>query len=157
MGILPSGARAGIFRSIPRALARLLGLLLGRGPDLGRRGEEAAARHLARQGLRILARNFRSRTGEIDIVAADGRTLVLVEVKSVLSGGRDPLGKIDRAKARRIRRAAALCRRWTGQAFEACRIDGVVVEFDRGSRGRPVARSVRWYPSLHPVEEDGGD
>ncbi|MBI4601734.1 MAG: YraN family protein, partial [Planctomycetes bacterium] len=51
------------------------------GGGLGRRGERAAARHLRRQGLRILARNVREGRGEIDLVALDGATLVFVEVK----------------------------------------------------------------------------
>ena len=50
--------------------------------DVGRRGEELAADHLVRRGFSILARNFRTRWGELDIVAFDGRTLVFCEVKS---------------------------------------------------------------------------
>ncbi|MEI2268398.1 YraN family protein [Microbacterium sp. No. 7] len=50
--------------------------------DLGRAGEERAERHLRTLGYRILDRNWRSRSGEIDIVAARGRDLVVVEVKT---------------------------------------------------------------------------
>ena len=50
--------------------------------DVGRRGEELAADHLVRRGFSILERNFRTRWGELDIVAFDGRTLVFCEVKS---------------------------------------------------------------------------
>jgi putative endonuclease len=144
--------------SIGRAGRRSIGgllALLSPGSDLGRRGEEAAARYLAGRGLRILARNYRSRSGEIDIVAADGRGLVLVEVKSATEGGRDPLWKVDPGKVRRIRRAAARCRRAVGGGFEACRIDAVVVRFRRGPGGRPGAADIRWYPALYPV--DGRD
>ena len=49
---------------------------------LGRRGEEAAVRLLLAKGYTILARNWRVRSGELDIVARDGRTLVFVEVKT---------------------------------------------------------------------------
>jgi putative endonuclease len=49
---------------------------------LGRLGEAAAAEELERQGYRILARNFRCRGGEADIVAEHGDALVFVEVKS---------------------------------------------------------------------------
>ena len=49
--------------------------------SLGRSSEEQAARFLESAGFRILARNFRTRLGEIDLVADDGDTLVLVEVK----------------------------------------------------------------------------
>ena len=53
-----------------------------RGPHRGEPGEELACEHLRRKGLRILARNYRCRSGEIDIVVAPDRgTLVFVEVK----------------------------------------------------------------------------
>jgi putative endonuclease len=48
----------------------------------GRRGEELAAEHLQRLGFTILARNVRSAAGEIDVIAADGRTVAIVEVKT---------------------------------------------------------------------------
>ncbi len=49
---------------------------------LGRRGEELAAAHLDRLGFAPLGRNERTRYGEIDLIAFDGRTLVFVEVKT---------------------------------------------------------------------------
>lgn len=49
---------------------------------LGDAGEELAAQFLLKKGYRILARNLKSRYGEIDILAEDGTTLVLVEVKT---------------------------------------------------------------------------
>ena len=49
--------------------------------SLGRGAEERAARFLESAGFHILARNFRTRLGEIDLVADDGDTVVLVEVK----------------------------------------------------------------------------
>ena len=48
----------------------------------GGAGEQAAAAHLRAAGYKILALNYRARPGEIDIVAADGDTLVFVEVKT---------------------------------------------------------------------------
>lgn len=49
---------------------------------LGRRGEQFAAEHLHRLGFSPLGRNERTRYGEIDLIAFDGRTLVFAEVKS---------------------------------------------------------------------------
>lgn len=49
---------------------------------LGCSGEDAACAELRRRGYSILARRYRTRAGEIDIVARDGRTLVFVEVKT---------------------------------------------------------------------------
>lgn len=48
----------------------------------GRKGEEIACQFLASKGYKIIAKNFRTRFGEIDIVAQDGKTLVFVEVKA---------------------------------------------------------------------------
>ena len=49
---------------------------------LGQRGEKEAARHLQRLGYKILARGRRLASGELDLVALDGRTIVFVEVKT---------------------------------------------------------------------------
>ncbi len=50
--------------------------------DLGKRGEDLACQELERRGYVIVARRFRVRSGELDIVARDGATLVFVEVKA---------------------------------------------------------------------------
>ncbi len=50
--------------------------------DRGRAGEERAARHLQEHGFEVLDRNWRCAAGELDIVATDGRDLVIVEVKT---------------------------------------------------------------------------
>ena len=50
--------------------------------DLGKKGEDKAVETLKTAGMSIIARNFRSRQGEIDIIALDGETLVFVEVKA---------------------------------------------------------------------------
>ncbi|MDO8962961.1 MAG: YraN family protein [Coriobacteriia bacterium] len=50
--------------------------------ELGTRGEDAAAAYLERIGMTVEARNWRCACGEIDIIARDGQTLVLVEVKT---------------------------------------------------------------------------
>jgi len=50
--------------------------------SLGKSGEERACRELERRGYAILARRYRSRFGEIDIIARDGPTIVFVEVKA---------------------------------------------------------------------------
>jgi putative endonuclease len=50
--------------------------------DLSRFGEEEACKFLKRQRLKILDRNFRAASGEIDIVAASGKTVIFIEVKT---------------------------------------------------------------------------
>jgi putative endonuclease len=76
--------------------------------ELGRCGEDAAARLYARHGFRLLARNFRCSAGEIDIVARRGSLLVFCEVKtraSDLWGA--PMEAVDHRKRARLRRLAA--------------------------------------------------
>lgn len=50
--------------------------------ELGQQGEEIAARHLQKKGYRIIARNFRTRYGELDIICLKNGILVFVEVKT---------------------------------------------------------------------------
>ena len=54
---------------------------------LGQLGEQLAAEHLARRGFEIIDRNYRTRWGELDIVAFDGRVLAFCEVKTRRSNG----------------------------------------------------------------------
>jgi putative endonuclease len=95
---------------------------------LGRQGEQLAVEHLQRAGLRILDRNWRCAEGEVDIVAAERRTLVICEVKT-RSGIRygTPLEAITRQKRNRLRRLAI---RWVvahGVLFDEIRVDVVGV------------------------------
>jgi putative endonuclease len=48
--------------------------------ELGRRGEQVAVEHLLRRGFDIVERNYRTRWGELDIVAYDGSALIFCEV-----------------------------------------------------------------------------
>ena len=71
---------------------------------LGRRGEDAAAAHLAERGMQVVARNWRCRHGELDIIAREGATLVFCEVKTRRGlGYGSPLDAITAAKQTRLR------------------------------------------------------
>jgi putative endonuclease len=76
---------------------------------LGSAGEQLAAEHLARLGYAIVERNYRTRWGELDIVAAAAGTLVFCEVKTRRAGGRagGPLDAVGPAKQAQVRRIAA--------------------------------------------------
>lgn len=87
--------------------------------ERGRAGEERAAAHLSARGWRILARNWRTARGEIDIVADDGAEVVVVEVKTRASEGfGHPLEAIDDRKRARM---WALGRAWMRENPDACR------------------------------------
>jgi len=109
---------------------------------LGRQGEQFAAEYLQRAGYRILDRNWRCADGEIDIVAAERRTLVVCEVKT-RSGTRygTPLEAITRQKRNRLRRLAV---RWViahGLLFDEVRVD--VIGVLRDAAGELALEHVR--------------
>ena len=95
---------------------------------LGESGEEQACRELRRRGYAILARRYRTRHGEIDIVARDGEVLVFVEVKtrSTEAFG-SPLEAVTRAKRRKVTRMAADYVGRSRLSRVACRFDVVGV------------------------------
>ena len=78
---------------------------------LGASGEQLAAEHLTRRGFQILDRNYRTRWGELDLVACDGRRIVFCEVKCRIANraGRDPLESLHASKRAQVRRMAG---RW---------------------------------------------
>jgi putative endonuclease len=93
----------------------------------GGEAEEAASRFLEGRGLQILARNYRTRLGEIDLIARDGATLVFVEVRKRTSeayGG--AAGSIGPQKQRRI---AAAARQYLARLGRepACRFDVITL------------------------------
>jgi putative endonuclease len=109
---------------------------------LGRQGEELAVSFLAEAGLVLLERNWRCKDGEIDIVALDGRTLVICEVKT-RSGVRfgTPLEAVTRQKAWRLRKLAVLWVNAQGVIFEEIRID--VIGILRSASGDFTIEHVR--------------
>ena len=74
---------------------------------LGRAGEEVAARHLERLGYDVIARNHRTRFGELDIVATDGGCIVFAEVKTRRAGSGRPWDSLHDLKRAQVRRMAA--------------------------------------------------
>ena len=76
---------------------------------LGRRAEQRAYQYLLEHGLQPVARNFRSRGGEIDLIMLDGKCLAFVEVRYRSSTSfTDPLLTVDRHKQRKLVRTALL-------------------------------------------------
>jgi putative endonuclease len=100
---------------------------------LGALGEALASSHLERLGCRVVAHNVRTRHGEIDLIAFDGRTLVFAEVKTrrlrarqrTIRPDQEPLARLRPRQQARLRRLAAAWLR------------------DRG-RARPTAQTIRF-------------
>jgi len=95
---------------------------------LGEAGEEAAEAWLREAGLDIVARGFRARFGEIDIIARDGPTVVFVEVKTRRNTAfGHPAEAVTASKRGRIARVASLFLSRSGWDEKACRFDVVEV------------------------------
>jgi putative endonuclease len=111
---------------------------------LGRLGEQLAAAHLERLGFMIVARNARTRHGEIDLIAFDGEVLVFAEVKTRrartrwrLTAQEQPLAWLRTRQRTRLRRLAAA---WLYKesrnrpAAHTIRFDGIGVIVDEADR-----------------------
>ena len=101
--------------------------------EIGALGEQLAVEHLHGLGLRIVARNWRCRYGELDVIAAEGAdTLVFVEVKTRTG---DCFGGVAEAvtpqKVRRIRRLAGLWLAGQDSGWSQIRIDVIGVRLGR--------------------------
>lgn len=74
---------------------------------LGRKGEDLAAKYLKKKGFEIISRNYRAPSGEVDIIARDGDTVVFVEVKTRADDSfANPYESVGEKKKARIRYAA---------------------------------------------------
>jgi putative endonuclease len=105
---------------------------------LGAAGERLAAEHLERRGFQILERNYRTRWGELDIVAFDGRTLAFCEVKTRRAGGSrgGALEAVGPRKQSRVRKMAGswLIERRDRPRAESLRLDAIGVTVDAAGR-----------------------
>ena len=109
-----------------------------RNQQLGALGERLAGDHLVRRGFRIVERNFRTRFGELDIVAFDGRVLAFCEVKTrrMRPGQVSPFDAIRALKRTQVRRMAAvwLNARSDRPYAQELRFDAIGVTFDLSGR-----------------------
>jgi putative endonuclease len=118
VGALPQGGRMTMFT---RA-------------EIGALGEQLATDHLTGLGLRILARNWRCRYGELDVIAVDPttKTVIFVEVKTRTGDGFGGLAQaVTEQKARRLRRLAAIWLATQEQRWQAVRLDVIGVRIGR--------------------------
>jgi putative endonuclease len=92
--------------------------------ELGKRGEDAAAAYLERVGMTVVDRNWRCKSGEVDLVALDGSEIVFVEVKTrkTIATGQ-PEEAVTPAKQRRYKRLAEVY-------LQSAGLSDVMVRFD---------------------------
>ncbi|MCS6951991.1 MAG: YraN family protein [Bryobacterales bacterium] len=143
-----------------RALLRLCDALRHRGRErrwaadlaTGRRGEDLAHRFLQQQGYIVVARNYRTRggSGEVDLIAWEGDTLVFVEVKTRRS---DEFGSPERAvdhdKRRKLIRAAGDYVRKAGTPWERVRFDVISVVLSAPPAITHIRDAFRPRPALY--------
>jgi putative endonuclease len=103
---------------------------------LGKEGEDLACRELERLGYAIVARRYRRRGGELDIIARDGGTIVFVEVKArhghAYGHAAEAVNFVKRRRMARLAMGYVMRHRLTNYA---CRFDVVSIHFDEP---RPV-------------------
>ncbi len=114
----------------------------------GKSAEDLAARHLKRCGYKIVARNYRTRAGEIDIIAREGRSLVFVEVKGRQS---TRYGSAKAAVTPRKQQQVAKVALWylkeTDQMGVKARFDVVAVTHKDGKATIEIVRNAFQLPA----------
>jgi putative endonuclease len=106
--------------------------MLNKRQKFGEKGEEIAVRHLRKNGYKIIETNYRTRLGEIDIIAQDQDTIVFAEVKtrrSVQFG--NPKQAVTIRKQKKISMVALYYLKATGQSAARARFDVVGVISNR--------------------------
>ena len=103
----------------------------------GAAGEAVAVRYLKKEGYQIIQRNYRTRLGEIDVIAREGETLVFVEVKTRSGQGVAlPQFAVDAKKQSKITRVALMYLSQKNEMSASCRFDVVAVR--KGVKGDQV-------------------
>ncbi len=105
--------------------------------EVGRYGEDVAARSLEHAGWEVLARNWRCEHGELDIIAVDGGELVAVEVKTRRTATfGSPQESVTRDKLYRVRRLVATWLSRQDRHFDGVRVDVIAVTVARAGAAR---------------------
>lgn len=102
----------------------------------GRIGEQAADQYLLLQGYDIIERNWRCRSGEIDLIASRAEELVFVEVRSRRRGGRfgTAAESVDHRKQQKVRSTSEVYLRYHHKQESKVRYDLITVELDDNNR-----------------------
>jgi putative endonuclease len=106
---------------------------------LGRKGEQRAARFLAKQGVQVLARGVANQFGEIDLIGLDGETIVFVEVRtrSSLDAGH-PAESVTAEKQARLTRAALTFLKQNRLLDRRSRFDVVAILWPDGAKSPQI-------------------
>ncbi|MBU0517692.1 YraN family protein [bacterium] len=115
--------------------------------QIGDSGEDLAVEFLRNNGFEIVARNFRKRFGEVDIIARSGEVLVFCEVKrSRFSGNSYPELRVDHKKQVKLARTAQAFLTEYSEPFEEIRFDIITVENHQGRSAINHIENAFWPP-----------
>lgn len=118
---------------------------------LGDEGERIAAKHLKKLGYRILARQTRTRLGEIDLIATDGDVIVFVEVKSRRDDREgSPAEAVTLRKQRKLTQLGLVWLKRRGLLGRPCRFDVVAIRWD--ASGKPL---IEYFKSAFEAADFG--
>lgn len=110
----------------------------------GQSGEDEAARHLLREGYRIIETNYKNRFGEIDIIARDGETIVFIEVKARRSAKFGTArASVHSAKKKKLSMVALGYLKSRGNTHRKARFDVVCVDSIPSSGGKTRVALIR--------------
>jgi putative endonuclease len=116
--------------------------MLNKPQQFGQKAEGMAARYLKRCGYKIVARNHRTRSGEIDIIAREGETLVFVEVKARTSSRYGSAkAAVTPHKQRQVSKVALAYLQMTDQSHVKARFDVVTVTRHEGAHKIDLIRN----------------
>ncbi|MBC2743888.1 MAG: YraN family protein [Desulfosarcina sp.] len=116
--------------------------MLNRQQQFGKKSERLAVECLSRMGYRIIETNYRSKLGEIDIIAMEKGTIVFVEVKARASSRfGNPKGAVTPAKQRKISMAALDYLKRSGQTGASARFDVVAIDTASGKTDIEVVKN----------------
>jgi putative endonuclease len=102
---------------------------------LGKQGEDLAARHLLEKGFTIIVRNYRQKTGEIDIIARDRECLVFIEVKTRKSSRfGQPFEAVTKKKQAQISRVALHYMNCNKLLDQSARFDVISILIDKNGK-----------------------
>lgn len=119
---------------------------MNKNQEFGKDCESVAAKYLSRRGYKILEKNYRTKLGEIDIIARDKDTIVFIEVKARTSGKfGGPKYAVSFGKQKKIARAAQIYLKSTKQINKKARFD-VVALHSYSDKGIEIVRNAFSLP-----------
>ncbi len=121
---------------------------------LGGKGEDIALRHVRQKGYVLLERNWRTATGELDIICDDGGTLVFIEVKTRTKGPKNvPYEGLTQKKIRILCRTISQYLSEFNMWHRPCRLDFIGIEISYGQtviqhieNAAPMTMENSWQP-----------